>query len=333
MESFNASFGQDSDVGGQEGSGLSEGHDFGWDNRQLEKVSEFGQVVEDTAMGTAAATSYSVDDSSGYTARSSKALEASLSAAKSLVDPLTKSIPWEHLPKDERLYSFGPEFVQFLSDSVRIRLLIENRMAWGGAGHCRKLTTSVANQLESLYSFGLSLWNDSGDSRDLLKSRSGTGSSILPNDSVVLEQDVVLNQWLGHYRKYLDKQLKKLGRVGVNLANIPYTAGPVDIKRAVEQLLGWAGSVSAIDPWWQKHSWNHDGTVTVYMPRVAANDLVERCQQQQLIIRPSKGAGGPRVIKAWLAKGSRSGPSQSEIEDSDSSEQASHVAQSLDKWA
>lgn len=295
---------------------------YGEDSEQLERV--------DSSRGHSGSRSYSNSDSLGYTAQSSKALEASLAAAKALVDPLTKSIPWEHLPKEERAYTFGPEFLQFLSDSVRLRLLIESRMAWGGAGHCRKLTSSVTNHLDSLYSYGISLWQASDDYRDLLKSRSGSSNRDQAENVIVLGQDAVLDQWFGHYRKYLDKQAKKLGRVGVNLANIPYTAGPIDIKRAVEQLLGWEGAVSAIDPWWQKESWNHDGTVTVYMPKVAANDLLLRCEQQELMIRPPRGSGGPRLIKAWLAKGGRAGVSPQASEDSNS---GNHVSQSLDNWA
>jgi len=303
----------------------------------------------DSGAGMYGSRSYSNSDSNsdslGYTAQSSKALEANLAAARALVDPLTKSIPWEHLPREERVYTFGPEFLQFLSDPVRLRLLIESRMAWGGAGHCRKLTSSVTNHLDSLYSYGISLWQTSDDYHDLLKSRSGstpTNSDKGQGQSwggeegggpIVLGQDAVLDQWFSHYRKYLDKQAKKMGRVGVNLANIPYTAGPIDIKRAVEQLLGWEGSVSAIDPWWQKEAWNHDGTVTVYMPKVAANDLVARCEQQELMIRPPRGAGGPRIIKAWLAKGVRAGISPQSSEHSEDSSSESHVSQSLDNWA
>lgn len=263
--------------------------------------------------------------SSGYTGESSKVLEASLAAAKVLIDPLTKVIPWEHLPKTERFYNFGPEFLQHISNTVKLRLLMESKMAWGGAGHCRKLSTSVENHLESQYSYGLSLWESSDDYRDLLKRRAGSDYEGGEVDIIASGEDVVLDQWFGHYRKYLDKRAKKLGRVGVNLANIPYTAGPLDIKRAVETLLGWEGSVSAIDPWWQKESWNHDGTVTVYMPKVAANDLIARCEQQQLSIRPSRGAGGPRLIKAWLSKGARAGYSQQASEGS--------VSKSLDNWA
>lgn len=262
---------------------------------------------------------------SGYSSQSSKGLEASLASARSLVDPLTKVIPWEHLPKPDRYYNFGPEFLPYISCMVKIRLLIESRMAWGGAGHCRKLTTAVENYLDSQYSYGLSLWEGSDNYRDLFKKRAGLDSGMEESISVVKGDDVVLDQWLGHYRKYVDKQAKKLGRVGVNIANIPYTAGPWDIKRAVEQLLGWEGSVSAIDPWWQKGSWNHDGTVTLYMPKVAANDLVSRCAEQQLVIRPPRGAGGPRVIKAWLSKGARAGYSQQASEGS--------VSESLDHWA
>ena len=252
-----------------------------------------------------------------------------MAAARALVDPLTKVIPWEHLPKNERLYCFGVEFLSYLSHTVKLRLFIESKMAWGGAGHCRKLPTTVSNHLESQYAYGLSLWESSDDYRDLLKKRA---SSPLDLDNLVIlakGDDVVLDQWLGHYRKYLDKQSKKLGRVGINLANIPYTAGPVEIKRSVEQLLGWEGSVSAIDPWWQKDSWSHDGTVTVYMPKVAANDLVEKCEQEQLVIRPPRGSGGPRVIKAWLAKTARSSGQQA----ASSKTSKEDVSGSLDNWA
>jgi hypothetical protein len=288
-----------------------------------------GSLESESSLGVdSGALRPSSSSSFGYSPQASRAIEASLAAARSLVDPLTKVIPWEHLPKNERFYSFGPEFLPYIASSVKLRLLIESKMAWGGAGHCRKLATAVADHLESQNSYGLSLWEASDDYRDLLKKRVGSEYEVDVVESLSKGQDVVLDQWLGHYRKYLDKQLKKLGRVGVNLANIPYTAGPVEIKKAVEQLLGWEGSVSAIDPWWQKDSWNHDGTVTVYMPKVAANDLVARCEEQALMIRPVRGSGGPRIIKAWLAKGFRAGYSQQATEGSEGS-----VSQSLDSWS
>jgi hypothetical protein len=289
----------------------------------IEYASSFGEFGESGDAETAGASSYRANQ--GYSTQSSKALEASLAAARALVDPLTKVIPWEHLPKNDRLYNFGVEYLQYLSPMVKLRLLIENRMAWGGAGHCRKLVSSVANHLDSQYAYGLSLWESSDAYGDLLKKRNTSPYEAQAELSIVKGDDVVLDQWLSHYRKYLEKQGKKFGRVGVNLANIPYNAGPLDIKRAVEQLLGWEGSVSAIDPWWQKDSWNHDGTVTVYMPKVAAADLVDKCLQQQLVIRPSKGAGGPRIVKGWLAKGFKAGYSQQATEET--------VSESLDNWS
>lgn len=246
----------------------------------------------------------------GYTPQNSKVLEARLSEARALIDPLTKRIPWEHLPKTSRLYTFGVEVLQYLAPSVKVRLLIEHKMAWGGAGHCRKLTTQVFNFLEAQVGYGLSSWEGSEDYRSLSKQRANTNYHADMVDIFAVEHDPVLEQWLGHYRKFLEKQTRKAGRVGVNLANVPYTCGPKEVKEGVEGLLGWKGSVAAIDPWWKKDVWEHDGTVTVYLPKVAAQELVDKCQNSQLTLMP-KGGSKPRAIKAWFSKGSNGASSGS----------------------
>lgn len=237
------------------------------------------------------------------------------------IDSLTKQIPWERVPKDGRSYLFGEDFLPYLSLEMKFRLLLESKMAWGGAGHCRKLMPRVATVLETSYGYGITLWEASDDVSDLLKKRSSSPTNIsqqsleLEDDSNSdqLLRDVVLQQWLGHYRKFLDKQAKKVGRVAVNLANIPYTAGPLEIKKSVEDLLAWEGAVVAIDPWWQDDRWNHDGTVTVYMPKVAAADLVTKASEGLLSISPvvrgrvrsnasTVSSTSPRRIKAWLTR-------------------------------
>jgi hypothetical protein len=243
----------------------------------------------------------------GYDPQNSKVLEAKLAQARALIDPLTKKIPWEHLPKTSRYYNIGAEVLPYLSNSVKMRLLIEHKMAWGGAGHCRKLSAQVFNFLEGHLGFGLSAWEASDDYRSLSKERVATGYQA---DSLNVEQDSVLEQWLGHYRKFLDKQAKKVGRVAVNLASVPYAAGPKEIKETLETFLGWKGCVSAIDPWWKKDVWVHDGTVTVYLPKVAANQVLDACQEGKFTIS-AKSSGPSRVIKAWLAKTGSGGSSES----------------------
>ena len=327
--------------GEQEGvqEGAQEGEHDGWSSKGQVLEESLGYDVDD-GLGGFGETTYGDRDGGGdsgsgagagagdgsggtYTVESSKALEVSLASARALVDPLTKLIPWEHLPKTDRNYNFGPEFLSYLSLPVRLRILIEHRMGWGGAGHCRRLKHATANHLEARFGYALGLWETSGDNRDLSKHRNPSGYE--DKEILDVDADPVLKQWLGHYRKYLDKQAKKLGRVGVNLANIPYTAGPGDIKKAVVELLEWSGCVSAIDPWWQKQAWNHDGTVTVFMPKVAANDLVTRCEQGLLILRPPRGPSNPRVIKAWFAKPRGAG-------DGVDSSNTNQVSQSLDSW-
>jgi len=237
----------------------------------------------------------------GYSPQNAKVLEARLSEAKALVDPLTKRIPWENLPKTSRSYNFGVEVLPYLTGAVKVRLLIEHKMACGGAGHCRRLRKQVHDFLEGQVGYGLGTWELSEDYRSLSKQRVASNYHSDMTDVFFVEPDTVLEQWLGHYRKFLEKQIKKAGRVGVNLANVPYNCGPKEVKDGVESLLGWKGSVFAIDPWWKKDVWEHDGTVTVYLPKVAAHELVDKCKEGQLSL---VGKGGtPRVLKAWFSKG------------------------------
>jgi hypothetical protein len=240
-----------------------------------------------------------------YSSENSKVLEARLREARALIDPLTKRIPWEHLPKTPRNYTFGTEVISYLAGAVKVRLLIEHKMAWGGAGHCRKLNQQVYNFLESQVGYGLTSWELNEDYRSLSKQRASTDYNMSLSDTFAVEPDIVLEQWLGHYRKFLEKQAKKAGRVAVNLANVPYMCGPKEVKDGVEALLGWKGCVSAIDPWWKRDAWEHDGTVTVYLPKIAAQDLVTKCQNSELTLFGKKSSV-PRVIKGWYAKDSTS---------------------------
>lgn len=246
----------------------------------------------------------------GYNPQNSKVLEARVSEARGLIDPLTKKIPWENLPRNSRMYTFGVEVLPYLSGAVKVRLLIEHKMACGGAGHCRRVDDKVSNFLEGQVGYGLGSWEHSEDYTSLSKHRVAPNYHTDMVDIFHVEPDTVLEQWLGHYRKFLEKQVKKAGRLGVNLGNIPYSCGPKEVKDGVESLLGWKGCVFAIDPSWRKDVWEHDGTVTVYVPKVAANDLVQKCREGLLTLSPKTGST-KKVIKAWIDKSLLGGASGS----------------------
>jgi hypothetical protein len=195
------------------------------------------------------------------------------------------------------VYNFGVEVLPYLSGAVKVRLLIEHKMAIGGAGHCRQVEQQVYNFLEGQVGYGLVSWELSEDYASLSKQRAAPNYHTDMVDIFAVEPDIVLEQWLGHYRKFLEKQAKKAGREAVHLGNVPYNCGPKEVKDGVEDLLGWKGCVFAIDPWWRKDVWEHDGTVTVYVPKVAASDLVQKCRDGALTLTPKKGTS--KKIKAW----------------------------------
>lgn len=59
------------------------------------------------------------------------------------------------------------------------------------------------------------------------------------------------------------------------MTNLPYRAGPEEIKAFVERTLEKENCVKAMDPWWAKKGWVHDGGVTVYLDEKDAMKLLD----------------------------------------------------------
>jgi len=205
-----------------------------------------------------------------------------------LLNPNTGWVDLASLPQTSRLYTFGKEFIPFLQASTQIRLLIEHLMGAEGAGQCKRLWAETAAEISK--NFLPALLPEGGIKPDYL-------ASADPNCN--------LDAWGTRYKAFCEKQKVKGENVGINLNNIPYKAGPEQIRKLVEDALDAPGAIKAMDPWWKKESWSHDGAVTIYLSEKNARELLSIASRQELKLFWTHPMPKDWVIKAWPHKKSR----------------------------
>jgi hypothetical protein len=186
---------------------------------------------------------------------------------KGMINPATDWIDWARLPAEERHYKFGPEVLPFLRSSTKLVLLIEDQMARGGAGHARRSNPEVLAELEKAVGKYLS------------------PEGIADREYVASSNDDELVAWAARAEKFAAKQVIKDNSWGINLTNLPFRAGPEEIKGFVERTLEKKGCVLAMDPWWAKKGWIHDGGVTVYLSEKDAQHLLD-AGAEELVFSP-----------------------------------------------
>ena len=176
------------------------------------------------------------------------------------------------LPVEERGYTFGTEWLPEIRTTTKVALLTEHLLAKAGAGHARKCRPEVAAELQNTVACHIDI------------------HGVPTPDYVASGNDSDLAAWAARAAKFRDKQKTKAESWGVNLSNLPFKAGPQDIKKFVEDLLDKPGCVKAIDPWWAKAGWVHNGGATVFLDELDARELLEI------------GAGEPEFSKALPRK-------------------------------
>lgn len=211
---------------------------------------------------------------------------------KSCIDPDTGWIGWESLPRSSRAYHFGPQWLKFVKNSTKLILLMENEMARGGAGHARRLREDAAIELGKLYQGALA--TEGGLDKKTLEAH---------------KDDEHLVAWNQRHIKFRHKIKIKEKSCGLNIANIPYKAGPEDINKYVDKVLEKDGCIKAIDPWWARDGWYHQGSVTIYVTKEDGKILLDKGAKGELIfawndppmkrtLKVSGGKDGKLVPKA-----------------------------------
>lgn len=176
---------------------------------------------------------------------------------KTATNPETGWVEAQRLPAEEKQYSFGTDWLPFMRSTTKVALLVEHQLARKNAGHARTCRIEVVSELDKT-----------------------VGKQLEPDGTVKADYlahslDGNLTAWAERAAKFSEKQKAKKEAWGINLTNVPFKAGPVEIKNTIERILEKEGCVKAIDPWWAKKGWVHDGGVTVFLNEKDATDLLE----------------------------------------------------------
>lgn len=193
-------------------------------------------------------------------------------------DERTGFIPKEKLPGTLKTISAGPEWLDYLSGPDKAMLMLENLMAKGGAGHARRLRTDTEEALHKMISYAIDI--HSGLTEDFLEKN---------------KSNKELLAWNERYKKFLQKQKKKGENYAINITNIPYRATREEIESLIDDLLGSKGNVQAIDPWWCKDAWRHDGGCTIYVKKEHAEKLLELANTEKITMDCGTGKRHIRI--------------------------------------
>jgi hypothetical protein len=205
------------------------------------------------------------------------------------IEPFVNENGWvrlDRLPQNDRYYLFNEDFLPYINNPTKVRLLVEDRMARGSAGHCKRCTKLVSDSIERSTSHALT----------------DDGSIIPPYGSYLFESGLELGAWLERYKTFVTKQITKSAHIAINVSNIPYKARAVDIKRTIEEIIDQPNSIVAMDPWWNKDTWTHKGAVTIYLTEKNARTFLKIAEQGDAKMFFNSPIPKEWVLKAWPAK-------------------------------
>lgn len=184
-------------------------------------------------------------------------LPDTLEEIQRVLNPKTGRVELARLPQTKKTYRFGPEWIEYLSGEDITILAIEHELSIGGAGRAKRLRNDCISLIQ-----------------EAAASRIDPQGGIKP-EYLETHPGETLAAWNERHIKFHEKQRIKKEAFGVNVTNLPYRAGPNLIKKFLEEAIGRDGAILAMDPWWSKEGWVHDGGVTVYTKEDHARKLIE----------------------------------------------------------